>query len=131
MNWPKEIRAIYFSAKVLSHSTHLIHGPVSEHRFTVNITLTNRPKVAAVVGQAAMISQHEITIGRNHNFSIRSFVLVGPRHVLFVDRFTVHKHASRVDLDVVAGQTNDSFDKTLRGVSRITEDDDIAALDRL
>ena len=33
-----------------THSSHLVHGPVTEHCLAVNIVLTDRAKITAVVG---------------------------------------------------------------------------------
>src|SRR5580700_10091729 len=112
-------------------ASHFVHGPVSEDGLAVNIALPDWTEVTAVIRQAAVITQHEIAVGRNHYLSVGSFVLVGTRNVVFVDRLAIYKDAAGIDLDVVTCQANDPLDKALRWVSGIAEHDDVAALDRL
>src|SRR5579864_3100339 len=98
-------------------ASHFVHGPISEDGLAVDVVLPDWTEVTAVIRQAAVIAQHEIAVGRNHYLSVRSLVLVGARHIVFVDRLAIHKDAARVDLDVVTRQANHPLDKALRRVS--------------
>src|SRR5580704_8662259 len=112
-------------------ASHFVHGPVSEDGLAVDVALPDWTEVTAVIRQAAVITQHEIAIGGNHYLSVRSLVLVGSWHIVFVDRLAIHKDAAGIDLDMVTRQANHPLDKALRWVSGIAEHDDVTALDRL
>src|SRR5579863_6885914 len=112
-------------------SSHLVHGPIPEHCLAVNVALTDRTKIAAVVRQTAMVAQHKITVRRNYDFGVRSLVFVGTGHVVFLDRRAIHEDAAGIDLDAIPRQPNHPFDKALRRIPWITKNDDVATLDRL
>src|SRR5271165_209029 len=114
-----------------AHPAHFVHGPIPEYSLAVNIALPHGAKITTVIGQAAMIAQHKIAFRGNYGFSIGALVLVIAWHIVLIDRLAVDKHPAGIDLDVVPRQADDSLDKALRGIPRITEHDNIAALDWL
>src|SRR6266850_4645662 len=108
-----------------------IHRPIPKNRLTENVALLHRPEVPAVVRHAAVISQHEVTPGRHHDFGIGALIRVGRRNVVFDDRLLVDVQLARIDADLVSGNADHALDIALRGIPGITEYDDVAALDRL
>ena len=89
------------AAHLLPHPSHPIHGPVTKDRFTVDEALLHRAKIAAVIRQAAVIAEHKIGAGRDHNFRIGTLVFVGPGHVIFVQQYAVDGHPPGLDLNMI------------------------------
>ena len=61
----------------------LIHRPVAENGFAVNISFLHRPEIAAVVRHAAMISQNKVAARRHDDLGIGALIGVGGRNVVF------------------------------------------------
>src|SRR5579862_1207550 len=78
-----------------------------------------------------MVSEDEETVGRNDQLVEGTSIGVIAWNVVFVERVSVDVHLAVLDADAVAGNSDDALDVTFRGVSRIAEHDDVAALDRL
>src|SRR6185437_9358720 len=78
-----------------------------------------------------MVSQHEIRIWRHHHIRIRSVIVVSPRYVIFDQLLAVEVHAPIFNANMVPGNSDYAFDKTLRRIAWIPEYYDVAVLDRL
>src|SRR3974390_564899 len=107
------------------------HRPVAEDRLAVNESLVHGPEVATVVGEIAMIAEDKIGVRRNDDLGKRPHVFVGRRHIIFGGNLSVDVHQPVIDADAIAGQSNDTLDVALRGVSGVVEDDDVAAVNGL
>src|SRR5690242_14446006 len=85
----------------LPESAELIHRPISEYSFAVNVFLADGAEVAAVIRHAAMISEHEVAAVGHYGVRIRSLVFVVLGNVIFVEQLTVDEDLAGVDADVV------------------------------
>src|SRR5215469_4762059 len=117
--------------RLLSQSPQLIHGPIAEHRFTVDKTFLHRPKVAAVVRHAAVVAENKKRIGRNNFFGIGAFIFVGCWYIIFTETLAVHIYPTVINADVVASHPNHPFYIALRRIARIAKYHDVTPLNRL
>ena len=88
----------------------------------------HRAEVAAVVGEIAMIAQHEIAMRRHHGLRIRAHVFIDVRHVRLAHAMPVHEHHAVFDLHAVSGDGHHALDVALGGIARIAKDDYIASV---
>src|SRR5690348_6490624 len=122
----------HFKREVRSvQRTNLVHRPVSEDGFAINVAGGHSTEIAAVVGEAAVISQHKIRISWNHRVRERPLVLVGSGDVILHEELAVHVNAAIHDAHVVACNTDYALDETLRRVARVAKDHNVPALDGL
>ena len=106
----------------------MIDRPVRKNRSAVNKLAGHSAKNARVIRTDAVVAHDEVTIFRNADGTVIARVFVLRRHVRLVDGAPVDINDALANLDIFAGQTNDAFNKRLRMVQRIPEDDNIAAL---
>src|ERR1700677_3181957 len=81
----------------------LLHRPISEDGFAVDIAFVDTAEVAAVVRHGAMVAEDEVTIGRHHDFAVRAGVGVIAGNVIFVEGAAVQVDLSVFNADAVAG----------------------------
>src|SRR6266851_7486278 len=117
--------------RALPQASQLLHRPISEDGFAVDVAIVHGAEVAAVVRHRAMVAEDEEAVRRNHNFTIRARVGVIAGDVVFVERLAVHVDLAILDANPVAGNSDDALDVALRSVAWIAEDDEVAALDGL
>ena len=86
----------------------LIHRPVYESRFAIDELPAYRAKVAAVAGYGTMISHNEKLIFGNDHLWLRTVVGEPRRDIRLRQGMPVYDHAAMVDLDAVAGQSDDT-----------------------
>src|SRR6266498_1306762 len=122
---PAELPAPLDSAQ----PSNFFYRPVSEYCFSINIGRIHRAEVAAVIRQAAVITQNEIRTGGHDDFRIRPPILIGARHIILQDGLAVYVHAALCNADVVARKPDHALDEALMWVKRILENHDVAALD--
>src|ERR1700674_4567335 len=78
-----------------------------------------------------MVAQDEIAVARNDDFTIRAGVGVVAGYIVFVEGLAVHVDLAILDANPVAGNANNALDVAFRGVARVAEYNNVAALDRL
>src|SRR5271166_702553 len=105
--------------------------PIPEDGFAIDEIFIHRAEVATVIGEVAMIAEHEITMRRHHGLGIGAHILVLLGQVWFVQAAFVDEEHAILDPDPIAGDGDHALDVALRGIARIAEYDDIAARNRL
>src|SRR5713101_4755902 len=78
-----------------------------------------------------MVAEDEEAIRRNHDFPIRTSVGIVARHIVFVESFSVDIDLPVHNANSVPRNANNALDVAFRGVARVAEYNDVAALDRL
>src|SRR5260370_26153761 len=78
-----------------------------------------------------MVAQHEVGVARNNQLRIGTSVGIVARHVIFVESFSVDIHLPVLNADPVSRNANNALDVAFRGVARVAEYNNVAALDRL
>src|SRR5690348_10836623 len=115
----------------LSQHSQLFHRPVAKHSFSVDEPARHRTKFTTVVGHGAMIAQHKIGLRRNNRFRVGTRVLELYGHVLFIHRPAIQIQASVRNSYPVSGKSNHALDEAFSRVTRVAEDDDVAAFNVL
>ena len=109
----------------------MIHGPVSEDGFAVNILARDGAEHARVVGTVAVIAHDEIAVRRNFYGRIALAVEIVRGNVGLAVGMSVDVDVAGADFDGIAGKAHDALDERFREVARIPEDDHVAAIDGL
>src|SRR5258708_9351711 len=78
-----------------------------------------------------MVAQHEVGVARNDELRIGTSVGIVARHIVFVESFSVDIDLPVHNADSVPRNSNNALDIAFRGVARIAEHDNVAALDWL
>src|SRR3981081_231782 len=78
-----------------------------------------------------MVAQHEVGIARNDEFRIGASVGIVARHIVFVESFSIDIDLPVHNADSVPRKSNNALDIAFRGVARVAEYNNVAALDRL
>lgn len=115
----------------LSNYAGVFGGPVDKDGFAVDELAGDGAEVAAVRGDGAVVSHHEVVIGRYGDFVIGTIVTVLSGDVRFADGKTVDVDVPADDAEAVSGQADDPLDVAFFFVSGVAEDDDVAAVDSL
>ena len=109
----------------------LVHGPVDEGGFAVDEGAGDGAEVAAVAGDAAVVSHDPEVAGRDDAFGLGAVVAIAEGDVGLLEGDVVDIHSPAVDAEGVAGESDDALDVALGVVAGIEEDDDVAAVDGL
>src|SRR5260370_30697828 len=75
-----------------------------------------------------MVAQHEVAVARDDEFRIGMSVGIVARHIVFVESFSVDIDLPVHNADSVPRNSNNPLDIAFRGVARIAEHDNVAAL---
>src|ERR1700693_857238 len=78
-----------------------------------------------------MITQHEVAVARNDELRIGTTVGIVAWHIVFVESFSVDIDLPFHDVNPVPRNSNNALDVTFRGVARVAEYNNVAALDGL
>src|SRR6266436_3046620 len=78
-----------------------------------------------------MVAQHEIAVARNDELRIGMSVGIVARHIVFVESFSVDIDLPVLNADSVPCNSNNALDVAFRGIARVAEYNNVAALDRL
>src|ERR1700687_663145 len=78
-----------------------------------------------------MVAQHEVGVARNDELRIGTSVGIVARHIVFVESFSVDVDLPVHNADSVSRNSNNALDVAFRGVARVAEYNNVAALDRL
>ena len=109
----------------------LVHGPVDEGSLAVDEGAGNGAEIAAVAGDAAVVTHDpEVALG-NDNVGQGAVVAVTEGDVGFVEGEAIDQDLAMINAEVVAGKGYDALDVALGVVAGVEEDDDVAAMDGL
>src|SRR5437868_6941114 len=78
-----------------------------------------------------MVAQHEVGVARNDEFRIGTSVRIVARHIVFVESFSVDIDLPVLNADSISRNPNNALDIAFRGVARVAEYNNVAALDGL
>src|SRR6266567_5917319 len=106
-------------------------GPIGEDGFAVDEVAAYGSEVAAVAAHVAVVSHDEKRIYGDDDFRHGACVGILIGNVGFGEAAGVDVNASKADLHVVAGDSDDALDVALAGIVGVTEDDDVSAIDAL